>query len=123
MEGVIRQAQIALQVYLKRGHYAIERLEEGNLDDALSLCLWRDAAFHNFRSHDSVLMGAGIDLSTDPNFVALWKDIDQLNLDLAQKLENAMAEVKHEIHQVSHRKAAISRFHSGNISQNYVKRV
>ena len=117
------QALITLKVYEKRGRAALEKLSEGEVDDALSLCLWRGAAFHNFKVLDSSLAREGVDLASDQEFIDLWQKIRETNLELADKLSAAKESTKEEWHLARLRKTKIAKFHSGGWTQGSGKMV
>ena len=77
MAASFHQAKVILNVYLQRGLAALRKLEAGQLEDGLSLCQWRAAAFHNFRSLDANLRECGVDLALDEEVQKLLQQLER----------------------------------------------
>ena len=81
MRDYLNQAEKALEVYLRRGELALERIENSDLTEFIDILRNRKAAFHNFRAAEAQVQQAGLDLSDQKKFQDIWlqvREIDRL---------------------------------------------
>ena len=123
MDAQIEQAKTVLAVYLKRGQAALSKLASDEVDDALSLCLWRAAAFHNFRAIDSSLKSSGIDLAAEGEMMSLIEEINAVNISLEEGLIEAAEDAKSRLKRMRHLRNTIPKFHSGVVTQGDLRKV
>jgi len=113
MRDFIRQARVALQVYLDRGRVALECLDRGDLTSLEPLLRSRSAAFHNFRAADALALQSGYDIAQDAEMAlnfGEWRDVDDR---LAAGLVVAREATEVEIIKVTSVRQKMSKYRSG----------
>ena len=115
-----KQARVALEVYLKRGHALIEALAGGDFDKALALSQWRTAAFQNFKVAYEIERGKGMDLGQEVKFQTLWQEIAPQNEQIEQHMQHFIDQSKNLFKKVRRTRTAIRRFHSGRPEESLI---
>src|SRR5690606_34951974 len=89
------------------------KLANGEIDEANELLFWRNAAFHNFRTHEAMAERAGVDVAKDSETIMLWRAIAQVDRELEEAIEESKQKLAAELTQTRHIRNKLSKFHSG----------
>ncbi len=117
----------ALRVYNDRGVDILEALNnllgtlnknklaeaENTLEKVDEMLLWRDAAFHNFKSADYMAMMSEIDSAKNAEVSRLNSSLATLELEIAAKLKEVQKYKSTFLARVKNSKVVISKYHSG----------
>jgi hypothetical protein len=114
MRDFSNQATHALRVYLERGRSALQKLEEGQFDDAIEILRWRDAAYHNFRVIDALGLKAGVDVTQEESVRAIWSEIRVFDSRLKPALEKAKEITAEQANKLRKMRQKITSYRSGN---------
>jgi hypothetical protein len=115
MRDFKKNATKALAVYLKRGEEAVAELKDGNVDKADEILLWRNAAFHNFKVMDEFAKESGIDIAKNLDVLSLWRNIQEIDEQLAESLEDARTATKLALMKMRKARGKIGHYRSGKI--------
>jgi len=107
------KARIALTVYLDRGKAAIQHFQRGEADALDTILQKRAAAFHNFAAIDHKALSEGADIATDPKVIALWKEIETVNRELAELMRGALDRSNRQLVNGSSVRHVTKLYHSG----------
>lgn len=114
MGAYLHQARLSFRAYLDRGYKVISALEEQDLETALIVLRWRDAAYHNFRAADALEQKSGNDLESDTMIAELYKDIVIQNIEIADLLVEACDFMKKDEQHLVKNRSLVAKFHSGS---------
>lgn len=121
MAAFYQQAVTSLKVYLQRGREALQKFQEGEVDEASDILVWRNAAFQNFRSAEYMLQGTHEGVSIQQMLSEIGPEIEQQNALLREMVAKTSQELRDQWanHKVAREK--IGKFHSGNSDESGFK--
>jgi hypothetical protein len=122
MGNYFPQALAALTQYVERGQKVLAHLAANEVDEALDVLKWRNAAFHNFKVADFLELQVGNDVGKDEVLRSLWLESERLNTEIALEIKAMQAKITKQLTKVQKVRSAIGKFRSGEKPINqYVK--